>query len=92
MFNTFHADFWFARWPLDHLFHSEHFTLAHIERLPYFGSDHFPMLVTLMYDEPHGADQEGLLADEDDLAWAEEKMEEHAVEEEDVHEPGKNSA
>jgi endonuclease/exonuclease/phosphatase (EEP) superfamily protein YafD len=92
MFNTFHAEFWFARWPLDHLFHSEHFTLAHIKRLPYFGSDHFPMLVALSYDEPYGADQEGLVADEEDKAWAEEKMEEHAVEESDVHEPGKENA
>ncbi|MEJ8756846.1 endonuclease/exonuclease/phosphatase family protein [Pontibacter sp. H259] len=89
MFNTFHADFWFARWPLDHLFHSEHFTLTEIKRLPYFGSDHFPMLVELMLDETHGADQQGLLAEEEDLAWAEEKMKAHGLEEEDVHEPGK---
>ncbi|WP_242917901.1 endonuclease/exonuclease/phosphatase family protein [Pontibacter liquoris] len=89
MFNTFHARYWFARWPLDHLFHSEHFTLASIQRLPYFGSDHFPMLVELVYDVPHGADQEGLEADEEDLEWAEQKMDEHDVEEADVHEPGK---
>jgi endonuclease/exonuclease/phosphatase (EEP) superfamily protein YafD len=89
MFNTFHADYWFARWPLDHLFHSEHFTLTYIQRLPYFGSDHFPMLVELVYDETHGADQEGLEAEEDDHEWAERKMEAHAVEESDVHEPGK---
>ncbi|NEM98473.1 endonuclease/exonuclease/phosphatase family protein [Pontibacter burrus] len=89
MFNTFHASFFFARWPLDHLFHSEHFTLIGIKRLPYFGSDHFPMLVELLYDEKHGADQEGLQPEEKDLAWAESKMDEHDVEEEDVHEPGK---
>ncbi|WP_299759504.1 endonuclease/exonuclease/phosphatase family protein [uncultured Pontibacter sp.] len=89
MFNTFHADYWLARWPLDHLFHSEHFTLVSLKRLPYFGSDHFPMLVELEYDTTHGADQEGLQADEDDLEWAESKMEEHEVEESDVHEPGK---
>lgn len=89
MFNTFHADYMFARWPLDHLFHSEHFTLTHIERLPYFGSDHFPMLVELMYDVAHGAEQEGLQAEEEDHEWAKSKMEEHAVEEKDVHEPGK---
>jgi len=89
MFNTFHADYFFARWPLDHLFHSEHFTLISIKRLPYFGSDHFPMLVELLYDETHGADQRGLVAEEDDHEWAEEKMEVHDVDEEDVHEPGK---
>ncbi len=90
MFNTFHAGYWFARWPLDHLFHSDHFTLTYIERLPSFGSDHFPMLVELMYDAAYGADQEGLQAEEDDLEWAESKMQAHDVEEADVHEPGKS--
>lgn len=89
MFNTFHADYWFARWPLDHIFHSEHFTLVHIEKLPHIGSDHFPMFVELMYDIADGKDQEGLEADDEDLELAEEKMAEHAVEESDVHEPGK---
>ncbi len=89
MFNTFHADYWFARWPLDHLFHSEHFTVNYIKRLPHFGSDHFPMLVELVYDHTYGADQEGLKADEEDEEWAEEKINEHNVDEKDVHEPGK---
>ncbi len=89
MFNTFHAKYRFARWPLDHLFHSEHFTLCRIERLPYFGSDHFPMFVELAYDEHYGADQEGIQADEEDHEWAEEKMEAKSVDESDVHEPGK---
>jgi len=33
MFSTFHAGHWFLRWPLDHVFTSEHFTLKHMERL-----------------------------------------------------------
>jgi endonuclease/exonuclease/phosphatase (EEP) superfamily protein YafD len=89
MFNTFHAKYWFARWPLDHLFHSEHFTVTDVKRLPYFGSDHFPILVDLLLDEAYGADQEGLEADADDHEWAEEKMNDHSVEESHVHEPGK---
>jgi len=43
LFNSFHAQFWFLRWPLDHIFHSRHFELVSIERLPSVGSDHFPM-------------------------------------------------
>lgn len=43
MFNTFHAKYFFLRWPLDHIFVSQHFTL---ERLVTYGdvnSDHFPI-------------------------------------------------
>jgi endonuclease/exonuclease/phosphatase (EEP) superfamily protein YafD len=87
MFNTFHAHYWFMRWPLDHLFHSRHFTLVFIKRLAPFGSDHFAMLVELAYDEARGARQEGLVPDADDEALAEEKIEAEPVSVEDVHEP-----
>lgn len=87
MFNTFHADYWFLRWPLDHLFHSRHFTLSYIRRLPSFGSDHFPVLVELVYDRVRGAEQEGLAADQEDHALAEEKIAAEPVTVDDVHEP-----
>ncbi|THC45472.1 endonuclease/exonuclease/phosphatase family protein [Massilia sp. Mn16-1_5] len=87
MFNTFHADFWFLRWPLDHLFHSRHFTLGFIRRLPSFGSDHFAMLVELVYDRVRGEDQEGLVADKEDHELAEEKIAAEPVTVDDVHEP-----
>ncbi|NND90311.1 MAG: endonuclease [Granulosicoccus sp.] len=47
LFNTFHAEHWYARWPLDHIFVSSHFEVVDIRRLPYIGSDHFPLLVEL---------------------------------------------
>jgi endonuclease/exonuclease/phosphatase (EEP) superfamily protein YafD len=74
MFNTFHAGFWFMRWPLDHLFHSRHFKLSFVKRLPAFGSDHFPMLVELVYDAEGGTRQAGLIADSADESAAEEKI------------------
>jgi hypothetical protein len=64
MFNTFHAKYAFLRWPLDHLFHSEHFTYRSIHRLPSIDSDHFPLLTSLAFTPSKGASQEGLEAEE----------------------------
>lgn len=46
--NTFHVKYPFARWPLDHIFHSYHFSVSHIRRLPSIDSDHFPLLSELI--------------------------------------------
>lgn len=46
-FNTFDAKNVFMRFPLDHAFVSEQFSLISIKRLRNFGSDHFPMLIEL---------------------------------------------
>lgn len=47
LFSTFHAQYPFARWPLDHIFFSEHFLLSDMQRLNDVGSDHFPIWVDL---------------------------------------------
>lgn len=47
-FNTFHAQNMLARWPLDHIFHSNDFELVNLARLPEIGSDHFPLLTELV--------------------------------------------
>ncbi|AOY58405.1 MULTISPECIES: endonuclease/exonuclease/phosphatase family protein [Desulfococcus] len=88
MFNTFHADYPFLRWPLDHLFHSRHFTLRSIERLPPIGSDHFPLLASLSYTPMEGIAQNGLEADSDDHSWAESIIKEQNVSPADVPQPG----
>jgi len=64
MFNTFHTGHWFMRWPLDHLFHSDHFTVRSISRLPSIGSDHFPLLTELVLTPQH-RDEQHALADDD---------------------------
>ncbi|MER2492753.1 endonuclease/exonuclease/phosphatase family protein [Catenovulum sediminis] len=90
MYNTFHADFPFLRWPLDHLFHSQHFTLNLIKRLPSIGSDHFALLTRLTFFPMKGADQEGLDSDASDHDWAREIAEEQDVRKNDVPEPGES--
>ncbi|MGH7964339.1 MAG: endonuclease/exonuclease/phosphatase family protein, partial [Candidatus Binatia bacterium] len=50
MYNTFDATNPLFRWPLDHVFHSNHFKLITLRRLPGFGSDHFPIYVALSYE------------------------------------------
>jgi len=88
MVNSFHAKHWFLRWPLDHLFHSHHFKLVGIQRLPRFGSDHFPVLVELQY-EP-APDQHGLQGDASDSREADEKISMKDADESDVPEPEKH--
>ena len=88
MFNTFHANFLFMRWPLDHLFHSDHFTLSRILRLPGFGSDHFALFTELSLETGRPVRQSGLEADKDDIAWAKTKTKNQGVNKKDVPAPG----
>lgn len=90
MYNTFHARHWFCRWPVDHFFHSEHFKLVRLERLPACGeSDHFPVLIELACEPGAEREQEGLEADGEDRAEAREKMNTEAVSSGAVHRPGR---
>lgn len=70
MFNTFHAKYPFSRWPLDHIFHSRHFTVVKIQRLPFFGSDHFALATTLCFTPDKNSNQQGLKPDASDQSRA----------------------
>jgi len=86
-FNTFHVDYPFARWPLDHLFHSEHFTLCDIQRLPSIGSDHFPLLTRLAFTPKQGSNQQGLAAQAAEQQWSKEIIAAQDVSKDDVPTP-----
>ncbi len=88
MYNTFHAEHWFCRWPVDHFFHSDHFALVRLKRLPQCGSDHFPVMIELACEPQAEHEQEGLEADADDHHEAQEKQAKEAVSEHAVHRPG----
>ncbi len=66
MFNTFHAKCPVLRWPLDHIFHSRHFTVVRIQRLPFFGSDHFALATTLCFTPDQNTNHSGLKPDTSD--------------------------
>jgi endonuclease/exonuclease/phosphatase (EEP) superfamily protein YafD len=88
MFNTFHADYWFFRWPLDHLFHSQHFTVSNIKRLSPIGSDHFALYTELAYTPIETTGDEGLEAKASDKEWADDIVDEQEVCKQDVPKPG----
>lgn len=73
-FNTFHAGNFLFRWPLDHVFHSNDFTVKRIERLPNIGSDHFPMFISLHLEPRAKQQQEKPEANQEEKEWAEEKI------------------
>ena len=75
LFSTFHAHYWPLRWPLDHVFASDDFLLEKIERLGAFGSDHFPILVTLRLAPEAARPQTAEAPDQADVEEAEDKLE-----------------
>ncbi len=55
-YNSFDADNFLLRWPLDHVFVTEEFQLTELERMPTIGSDHFPIYVKLVLKESDPVD------------------------------------
>ncbi|MFZ7791265.1 endonuclease/exonuclease/phosphatase family protein [Acinetobacter lwoffii] len=74
--NTFHADYPFFRWSLDHVFHSTDFALVHMERLPHVGSDHFPVFLVLQTGRIFEHIQEELEQTDEDEQEAQKAIEE----------------
>lgn len=72
LYNSFHVNYRFLRFPLDHVFHSKHFRLEELKRMPEVGSDHFPIYISLCLEktaehtqeEPEAEHHEKLEADE----------------------------
>ncbi|MFN2289148.1 MAG: endonuclease/exonuclease/phosphatase family protein [Chromatocurvus sp.] len=58
MYNTYNAMNPLLRWPLDHVFHSDHFKLVRMETGPAWGSDHFPVFIELSLEPGAEAEQQ----------------------------------
>lgn len=78
MFNSFDVNSHILRFPLDHVFHSDHFRLVKLERLESVGSDHFPMLIELSYEPDAESEQEEPETHEQDREAAEEIVRQQA--------------
>lgn len=72
-FNSFNAHYPFMRFPLDHAFTSRHFKLKKMNRLSNFGSDHFPIYLSMQFEQEAVHQQEPLRPDADEIEEAQEK-------------------
>jgi len=77
-YNSYNARNPLVRWPLDHLFHSNHFRLVELRRCGNIGSDHFPVLIELSYDPEAPAQQPESRSTPGDQQEAAERLEAHA--------------
>ena len=50
-YNSYNANSWFRRWPLDHIYVSEELGLIELERTADINSDHFPIYAELAFLE-----------------------------------------
>jgi hypothetical protein len=80
LLNTYNAGNPLFRFPLDHVFHSSHFRLFRLLRLPKVGSDHFPVLIELNLEPDAPADQPPRTAEESEARATEEIVERQASE------------
>jgi endonuclease/exonuclease/phosphatase (EEP) superfamily protein YafD len=74
LFNTFHAEYPFMRFPLDHFFHSKQFRLIDLRRLDYVGSDHFPVYIKLSLESDADRHPDEMPATDSDKKEAEDKI------------------
>ncbi|WP_029036850.1 endonuclease/exonuclease/phosphatase family protein [Salinimicrobium xinjiangense] len=73
-FNTYNADSWLMRWPLDHLFVSEEFRLVQMHVGNNIESDHFPLYARLSLEPQGGAIQKKSPPDEAEMKEAEDQI------------------
>lgn len=76
LYNSYNAESRVYRFPIDHVFASEHFRLVSMEVLPEIGSDHHPVIVALALESSAPATQDEPDPQGDDLEEAEETIQE----------------
>lgn len=74
LYSSFNAKYPFIRFPLDHLFHSNHFRLVELKRLESIGSDHFPIFIVLSREDSAEHTQKKPEANQSDQKEADETL------------------
>jgi len=75
LYPTFRADSLLVSWPLDQILYQEAFGLMSFEKLPDFGSDHFPVFTRLCHAPGQAEAQEAPQPDSEDIREAETSIE-----------------
>ncbi len=73
-FNTFNANNALMRWPLDHMFVSEHFRVIEIGLGNDINSDHFPFYASLSFEPEKAAEQKMPPPTKDELSRMQEQI------------------
>ncbi len=75
-YNTYNAFIPLFRYPLDHVFYDPSFRLLRLKRLSKFGSDHFPISISLNYEPEREEEQDTPVAEPEDHQEANELIQE----------------
>mgnify|MGYP000409819273 CR=1 FL=1 len=74
-YNTYHADYFFMRWPLDHIFVSAAFRVTEIRREKSIDSDHFPIFANFTFEPNKATEQLAPAPTQGDLEQADKQIE-----------------
>ena len=75
LYNTFNAENWLMRWPLDHIFVSEEFRVKQLNRGKNISSDHFPYYTELTFEPLKANQQKAIPASKEDIKLAKKQIE-----------------
>lgn len=74
LYNTYDANNFLLRWPLDHIFISNEFRLQSVKRCEDIHSDHFPLYTTLSFEPENKLEQELPPPTDDELKRVEDQI------------------
>lgn len=74
LFNTFNAKNFIMRWPLDHIFVSEHFRILELNTGADINSDHFPFYAELSFEPKKASEQMPESATKEEIKEAEKEI------------------